>query len=117
MKFVKTKTGRLIEGETPWGSFRIEVEQSASDLPLKLVTTDGREVGTASITMTQPATAKPTADQLAVADARAEICGQCKFKRGITRKAGAFDVHTVKCDECGCEGLSLINGKCPLDLW
>lgn len=117
MNFVKTKTGRLIEGSTPWGTFTVEVDQAASGQPLRLVTAAGIEVGKATVTMLEPATAKFTNEELDLAHTRAAICDQCPYKTSFTIQNGKFPVAAVRCRKCGCGNLSFLTGKCPLDQW
>lgn len=65
----------------------------------------------------------PTALQLADADRRAAVCRTCdkvKLRNGqpdIRLTIKGFPVHTVGCQDCGCQALSLIHGKCPLGKW
>ncbi len=47
--------------------------------------------------------------QKRVTDHRA-ICESCEHAKGFTRL-------TVRCEDCGCAGLSLINGRCPKKKW
>jgi hypothetical protein len=49
-------------------------------------------------------------DQRALLAARRAICDPCDLQRGFT-------VLTVKCKHCGCAGLSLLHGRCPLRKW
>jgi len=48
---------------------------------------------------------------------RERICRACENVKSITINRGAFCVNTVSCSVCGCGGLSLVNGKCPLGKW
>jgi len=101
--------GRLIQGDKPWGKFRICLEPAAADKPLSIVDGDGHIVGTATITPRDPRVLSPEQRQLAVD--RAAVCGRgCRFNRGLT------DLK-VKCDLCGCGGLSLVHGDCPAGKW
>lgn len=43
--------------------------------------------------------------QLAVIDARASVCRSCAFSDGVA-------VVSVRCRQCGCGGVSLLNGQC-----
>lgn len=51
-----------------------------------------------------------TQDQQQRVRERKAICATCDRAKGFTQL-------TVRCDGCGCAGLSLLTGKCPKDKW
>ena len=51
-----------------------------------------------------------TEDQQQRVRERKAICATCDRAKGFTQL-------TVRCDGCGCVGLSLLNGRCPLGKW
>ena len=59
----------------------------------------------------------PTAEQIARAHARAAICAQCEHNRGVTLTRNGWNVYRTRCQPCGCAGLSLVHGDCPLERW
>lgn len=48
---------------------------------------------------------------------RAAICEWCEHCDGVSRVVKGRAVNTVKCRQCGCGGLSLAKGECPLKKW
>jgi len=109
---------RMNQGSSDLGWFDMLIEKSGS---FRIVNDGGEQVGTITASLfdaaPQQSPKPPTLEQLALADTRALECEICPFNMGVTRKVNSFDVHAVKCDLCGCGGLSLIHGKCPKNLW
>lgn len=52
-----------------------------------------------------------------LAEQRAKICEPCLESRGVSLIVNSFEVYRVKCNACGCPGMSLIGGTCPLNQW
>lgn len=66
----------------------------------------------------------PTPHAKGRAEMRADVCRECdRVKRdeqgapNIRFTVKGRDVYTVGCHDCGCAGLSLLRGTCPLDKW
>jgi len=67
------------------------------------------------ITPTQSTASRPlhailTDEQKQRMQTHRAICETCEHARGFTQV-------TVKCQGCGCAGVSLLNGRCPKDKW
>ena len=88
----------MVEGDTPFGSFRVEWDAQG-----KLVSE--------SIAIVDPAARFLTDADRAVIAVHLPICQQpCEHYRGNT-------VMTVACAKCGCAGLPLLSGQCPENKW
>ena len=61
--------------------------------------------------------AKVTDDMIRIAEINAAVCESCPELRGVSRVVKGRDVYRVRCNACGCGGLSLANGRCPQDKW
>jgi len=55
--------------------------------------------------------------EFALAELRAAICEKCPHNNGISREVNRWPVHTVRCELCGCAGLSLTRGTCAAGKW
>lgn len=103
MKIRPTKSGgRVIEGDTPYGEFRFEVNESG-------VLTNH------SVVVRDPKSEKPAPPFIrnpALVDARKRICLLCPRNMGVTE-------YTVKCQSCKSCGnnLSFSTGVCPENKW
>lgn len=88
---------RTVDIDTPYLLLRVTVAVDGS------VTTHAAEVR----------------DPRAVVDiaARVAACESCDSCQGVTLTLKGRDVYKVKCRDCGCGGLSLIAGRCPLGKW
>lgn len=51
-----------------------------------------------------------TLEQKQRVQAHRAVCEHCEHAKGFTQV-------TVKCEGCGCSGVSLLNGKCPQNKW
>lgn len=58
-----------------------------------------------------------SAADIQTAAARAEVCRACDQCRGVRLELNGRDVYRVNCKTCGCGGLSLVRGRCPLKRW
>jgi len=113
---------RLFAKGSDFANGEVVIDLAALSRALRIIDDAGNIVGharlDAAVPKPPPTPPKPpTLEQLALADARALECEICPFNMGVKRKVNSFDVHAVKCDLCGCGGLSLIHGKCPKNLW
>lgn len=59
----------------------------------------------------------PTDEQIALAEQRAAVCEGCDKSQGVRLIVNERPVYNVRCEDCGCGGLSLIRGDCPQGLW
>lgn len=103
MMFKPTTTeGRVAEGKTPYGDYRVEWDA------------DGNLISE-SCEIKHPAPA--TDSDIRQAIQRADICRSCEHAKKVALTVNTRPVYGVKCGKCGCGNLSLIGGKCPLNKW
>lgn len=108
------RIGRRLEGDTPHGSYSIEVYHD-HDGPV--FDADGVQVGTVRMVIKAPAPPPSkvlTTEQKKLMRDRLKVCGKCEHKQSV-------GIATVKCAKCkACRrALSLISpsSACPLGKW
>lgn len=97
MRFGPTPSGgRVVQGSTPWGDFRVEWSADGELIEHEI----------------NPRTPARSAKDEALLAARRAICATCDQNEGL-------GLATVKCRGCGCSGLSLMGNAdwCKLGKW
>ena len=81
---------------------------------VRIIDAAGHEVGRGRLEVITPQVLRPNVDMDSKKknklESRRSICNTCSESNGTTR-------YTVKCKNCGCAGLSLLNGVCKLEKW
>jgi len=81
---------------------------------VRIIDAAGHEVGRGRLEVITPQVLRPNFDMDSKKknklESRRSICNTCSESNGTTR-------YTVKCKNCGCAGLSLLNGVCKLEKW
>jgi len=82
---------------------------AGTDCDVRIIDKSGIEVGRGRVKVLRPNVDMDSKKKNKL-ESRRSICNTCSESNGTTR-------YTVKCKNCGCAGLSLLNGVCKLEKW
>lgn len=103
--------GRILEGDTAFGKFRVEWAADGSLLSQSM------EIRTPPAPPAVDPLKHLTETQRSTVEAHRTTCQTSGPNGAPCEMNGGMTGLTVKCHGCGCAGLSLLHGQCKLGKW